>query len=137
MYIKKNQNSHRNGPSKQLQTLTVNTASDVLIQMLATPRLGCYELVKLGILFSAKAAMPTRQRRQKGNVEGQKGGYPTRTLLLIRGRKGHVEQPPLSPQSLRQTLLERYNPPTHPHIHRQTDRNEFSEKTKKKKKKSA
>jgi hypothetical protein len=65
-----------------------------------------YELVKFGFLFSAKAAMPTRERQEY--IEVSNWDVP-RTLLLICRRKRHMEQPTFSPQSLRQALLKRYN----------------------------
>jgi hypothetical protein len=50
--------------------------------------------------------MPARER-QKYIYDTNQGDL--RTLLLIRRRKRHMEQPPFSPQSLRQALLKRYN----------------------------
>src|SRR5216683_5927984 len=65
-----------------------------------------HELVKLGFRFSAKASCLLASIRREHKSSGQ--GDHTRTLLLIRLCKRHVEQSPLSPKSLRQALLVRY-----------------------------
>jgi hypothetical protein len=70
--------------------------------------------VGLSLLRKGRHAYPLASEE---NTKDQAKGT-TRTLLLIRRRKRHVEQPPHSPKSLRQALLIRYKRARETHKHK-------------------